>query len=90
LLSERRVAIVHPWVVDVRGGEKSFFALAHTLPHADLFLLHYRPGSLPPETAARVRGVSFLQRFPLRRATLQSSANERRERYIRSSPQTNL
>lgn len=59
-----RVAIVHPWVQHVRGGEKVFFELARAYPEADLFVLHCQAKALPPDIRRRLRGTSFLQRFP--------------------------
>src|SRR5688572_30810590 len=60
------MAIVHPWVHHVRGGEKVFFELARAFPHADLYLLHCGREVLPPDIGARLTGTSFLQRFPFR------------------------
>ena len=61
VFAERRIAVVHPWVVNVRGGEKVFFEIARALPTADLFVLHCRTERLPSDLRPRLRAVSFLQ-----------------------------
>ena len=62
----RRVALLHYWVVHVRGGEAAFFEMARAIPEADLFFLHYRPELIPPDLRHRVAGASFLQHRPFR------------------------
>jgi glycosyltransferase involved in cell wall biosynthesis len=60
-----RVAIVHYWLLNQRGGEAVLEALCRLLPEADLFTLFYDPALVgPPIRARRVR-ASFLN--PLRR-----------------------
>jgi len=66
-----RVAIVHHWLLNMRGGEKVVEALCRLLPDADLFTLFYEPGRVSPLIRSRRVHTSFLQ--PLRkhyRATL--------------------
>lgn len=65
-LPGRRVAIVHPWLVEVRGGEKVFFEMARALPHADLFLLFGRIDRLPSDLRPRLKATTFLQALPKR------------------------
>ena len=38
-----RSAIVHYWLLNMRGGEKVLEALCRLLPEADLFTLFYDP-----------------------------------------------
>src|SRR5271170_353143 len=60
-----RVAIVHYWLLNMRGGEKVVEALCRLLPDADIFTLFYDPDRAS-ETIRRHRvQASFLQ--PLRR-----------------------
>jgi glycosyltransferase involved in cell wall biosynthesis len=60
-----RTAIVHYWLLNMRGGEKVVEALCRLLPDADIFTLFYDPDSVS-ETIRRHRvQASFLQ--PLRR-----------------------
>ena len=40
-----RVAIVHYWLLGMRGGEKVLEALCRLLPEADIFTLFYDPGT---------------------------------------------
>ena len=65
-MSSRRVAIVHPWVVEQRGGERVFFEMARMWPSADLFVLFHRKGAIPGDLSPRLH-TSFLQRLPLPR-----------------------
>ena len=47
-----RVAIVHYWLVSMRGGEKVLEALCQLFPEADIFTHVYDPG-LESETIRR-------------------------------------
>jgi glycosyltransferase involved in cell wall biosynthesis len=60
-----RTAIVHFWLLNMRGGEKVVQALCRLLPEADLFTLFYDPERVSPEIRARRIKTSFLQ--PLRK-----------------------
>jgi glycosyltransferase involved in cell wall biosynthesis len=60
-----RVAIVHYWLVNMRGGERVVEALCRLLPDADLFTLFYDPERVSPEIRAHAVKASFLN--PLRR-----------------------
>ncbi len=59
-----RVALVHHWLVTMRGGERVLESLAGLFPSADLFTLVCDRGILP-STLNRLRiRCSFLQRLP--------------------------
>jgi glycosyltransferase involved in cell wall biosynthesis len=60
-----RVAIVHYWLLGMRGGEKVLEALCRMLPDADLFTLFYDPEKVSPLIRSRHVTASFLN--PLRR-----------------------
>ena len=60
-----RTAIVHYWLVNMRGGEKVVEALCRLLPDADVFTLFYDPERVSSEIRERKVTTSFLQ--PLRR-----------------------
>ena len=60
-----RVAIVHYWLLNMRGGERVVEALCRLLPDADLFTLFYDPGAVSPLIRSRSVTTSFLN--PLRR-----------------------
>jgi glycosyltransferase involved in cell wall biosynthesis len=60
-----RVAIVHYWLLNYRGGEKVLDALCRLLPEADIFTLFCDPSVLSPEARVHRITTSFLN--PLRR-----------------------
>jgi glycosyltransferase involved in cell wall biosynthesis len=60
-----RVAIVHYWLLNQRGGEAVLEALCRLLPDADLFTLFYDPQRVSPAIRERHITASFLN--PLRR-----------------------
>lgn len=60
-----RVAIVHYWLLNQRGGEAVIEALCRMLPDADLFTLFYDPRRVSPAIRARHIRSSYLN--PLRR-----------------------
>jgi glycosyltransferase involved in cell wall biosynthesis len=60
-----RVAIVHYWLLGMRGGEKVLEALCRLLPEADIFTLFYAPEKISPVIRKHRVTSSFLN--PLRR-----------------------
>jgi glycosyltransferase involved in cell wall biosynthesis len=60
-----RTAIVHYWLLGMRGGEKVLEALCRLLPDADIFTLFYDPERVSPLIRERRVTASFLN--PLRR-----------------------
>ncbi|MGH7247241.1 MAG: glycosyltransferase, partial [Pseudomonadota bacterium] len=58
-----RAAIVHYWLLNMRGGEKVVEALCRLLPDADLFTLFYEPDRVSSAIRARSVHTSFLQPF---------------------------
>jgi glycosyltransferase involved in cell wall biosynthesis len=60
-----RAAIIHYWLLNMRGGEKVLEAFCRLLPDADIFTLFYDPESVSPAIRAHRITPSFLQ--PLRR-----------------------
>jgi glycosyltransferase involved in cell wall biosynthesis len=61
----RHIAIVHYWLLGMRGGEKVLEALCRLLPDADIFTLFYDPERVSPVIRQRRVTTSFLN--PLRR-----------------------
>ena len=59
-----KVAIVHDWLIGLRGGERCLQAFLQLFPEADLFTLLHVPGSTTAEIDARVKHTSFLQQLP--------------------------
>jgi glycosyltransferase involved in cell wall biosynthesis len=60
----KRTAIVHYWLLGMRGGEKVLEALCRLLPDADIFTLFYDPERVSPMIRERHVTASFLN--PLR------------------------
>jgi glycosyltransferase involved in cell wall biosynthesis len=60
-----RTAIVHYWLLGMRGGEKVVEALCRLIPDADVFTLFYDPASVSPTIRSHHVTASFLN--PLRR-----------------------
>lgn len=59
-----RVAIVHYWLVGMRGGEKVVEALCRMYPQADLYTHVVAPDRLSAELAGRHIRTTFIQRLP--------------------------
>ncbi len=60
-----RVALLHYWLLNSRGGEKVLEAICRILPQADIFTLFYDPERVSPLIRSRNVQASFLN--PLRR-----------------------
>jgi glycosyltransferase involved in cell wall biosynthesis len=60
-----RVAIVHYWLLGMRGGEKVLEALCRIAPDADVFTLFYDPDAISPAIKQHRITASYLN--PLRR-----------------------
>jgi glycosyltransferase involved in cell wall biosynthesis len=61
--SEPRVALVHDFLLDLRGGERVFLALCDLFPDADLFTAVYDPVGTEGRFAHRRVHTSFLQKL---------------------------
>jgi len=61
---QARTALVHHWLVTMRGGERVFEALAQLFPSADLFTLVCDRAKMPQSFGGRHIHSSFLQHFP--------------------------
>lgn len=59
-----RVAIVHYWLVGMRGGEKVVEALCRMFPQADLFTHVYDPDRVSPLIRARKVTTTFIAALP--------------------------
>lgn len=58
-----RVALVHYWLINRRGGEKVLEAFCRLFPDADIFTLFCDPATLAPELRRRRIVTSFLNPF---------------------------
>jgi glycosyltransferase involved in cell wall biosynthesis len=59
-----RVAIVHYWLVGMRGGEKVVEALCRMYPEADIFTHVYRKEAVSPEIASHRITTSLISSLP--------------------------
>jgi glycosyltransferase involved in cell wall biosynthesis len=66
-LTTLKVAIVHYWFLDPRGGEKVIEALCELLPSADVFTHVLDRKKFPTLTANHKVTTSFIQRLPYAR-----------------------
>ena len=62
-----RVAIIHYWLVGMRGGEKVLEEIASLYPAADIYTHVADPARLSPALAARDIRQSFISRLPFAR-----------------------
>ena len=61
-----KVALLHYWLTNMRGGEKVLAALGDIFPDADMFTHAHVPEKVPPFSRFRVR-ESFIARLPFGR-----------------------
>lgn len=60
----RRVALVHYWLVGMRGGERVLERLIRLFPEADIFTHVYDPGAVSDLIRSRPVKTSFIQKLP--------------------------
>jgi len=58
-----RIAIVHYWLLNMRGGEKVVEELCRMFPEADVYTLFYDPDKVSETIRAHTVRTSFLQPF---------------------------
>ncbi|HEY6221507.1 MAG TPA: glycosyltransferase [Candidatus Eisenbacteria bacterium] len=63
-LQTLRVALVHDWLTGMRGGEKCLEVLCELFPHADLYTLVHRRGSVSKTIESRPVRESWIARLP--------------------------
>ncbi|MCK9615218.1 MAG: glycosyltransferase [Candidatus Omnitrophica bacterium] len=59
-----RIAIVHDWLIGMRGGEKCLEVFCELFPQADIFTLLYDGSSVSPVISCMPVKASFIQHFP--------------------------
>ncbi len=59
-----KVALVHDWLLGMRGGEKCLEAACEVFPEARVFTLFHHPGAVSPVIESHPIETSFLQRLP--------------------------
>ncbi len=62
--SKPRVAIIHYWLVGMRGGERVLERLIHLFPEADIYTHVYDPDSMSSIIRSRPVKTTFIQRLP--------------------------
>jgi glycosyltransferase involved in cell wall biosynthesis len=66
-----RVALIHYWLVTMRGGEKVLEALLDLFPQADIYTHVYVPGAVSAKIQAARVSTTFIQKLPLARKVYQ-------------------
>jgi glycosyltransferase involved in cell wall biosynthesis len=69
--SQPRVAIVHYWLVSMRGGERVLERMLNLYPQADLFTHVYDPGAMSARIRQAKVTTSFINRLPFSRRLYQ-------------------
>lgn len=59
-----KVAIVHYWLINMRGGEKVIEALLDLYPQADIFAHVVDTDKLSDKIVQRIKGTSFISKLP--------------------------
>ena len=59
-----KIAIVHYWLIGMRGGEKVIESLCRLFPEADIFTHAYDPAAMSPVINAHRIRTSFIGRLP--------------------------
>jgi glycosyltransferase involved in cell wall biosynthesis len=59
-----RVAIVHYWLINMRGGEKVLEALCELFPEADIFTHVYDPNAMSERIRKHKVYTTFIQKLP--------------------------
>ena len=67
-----KVAIVHYWLIGMRGGEKVVEALLNIYPQADVFAHVVDEAAISPKLRDRVKGSTFIGRMPFAKRLYQS------------------
>ena len=64
LSARRRVAIVHYWLIGMRGGERVIERLLRLFPEADIFTHVYAPDAVSESIRRHAVKTSFINRLP--------------------------
>lgn len=68
---ELKVAIIHYWLVNMRGGEKVLEELCEMFPQADIFTHVYAPGKVSDTIRQHTVKTTFISRLPFARTKYQ-------------------
>ncbi len=61
-----KIAIIHDWLVSMRGGEKIVENLCEMFPGCDIYTLLYHPGSVSPVIETHKIYTSFVNQLPFK------------------------
>ncbi len=64
ILENLRVALIHHWLVRMRGGEKVLESLCRIFPQADIYTLVFFPREIPDSIKAHSITTSWIQKLP--------------------------
>lgn len=59
-----KVAIIHYWLVNMRGGEKVIETILDLFPEADIYTHAHIPEKISEKINRRVSGTTFIQKLP--------------------------
>lgn len=76
--SSPKVALVHYWLNNMRGGEKVLEVLLDIYPDADIFTHVVDPDAISERLASRIKATSFISRLP--------GANRHYQKYLPLMP----
>jgi glycosyltransferase involved in cell wall biosynthesis len=65
MLEDKKIALVHHWLVGMRGGEKIVESLCRMFPDIDIFTLVYDKNKISDIINSKKIYTSFIQRMPL-------------------------
>lgn len=63
-MAAQRVAIIHYWLVGMRGGERVLERLLHLFPEADIFTHVYDPNAVSRLIRSRTVRTTFINKLP--------------------------
>jgi glycosyltransferase involved in cell wall biosynthesis len=64
ILQDLRVALIHHWLVRMRGGEKVLESLCRLFPQADIYTLVFDPKEIPDSIKRHPITTSWIQKLP--------------------------
>lgn len=76
--SSPKVALVHYWLNNMRGGEKVLEAVLDIYPDADIFTHVAKPEAISERLASRIKATSFISKLP--------GANRHYQKYLPLMP----
>jgi len=64
MLENKKIALVHYWLVGMRGGEKVVESLCRLFPHIDIYTLIYNKDKVSDLVSSKKIYTSFIQKMP--------------------------